>query len=394
MVEEGIALVRALLQPLEAAGAWPTLCTLYSTLAVLLFFNARYEEHLAVAERALELARSLGDDALVANAESARAGGLLMLGRGAEALEGFAMARALAESAGDLPCLTMALTNMATIYMYGGALEEALRHAERAIEVAMPRGDPMHIALTRLKRAIIFLFNGAWGQAHEDMEWIVGLSDQLGTSWGFAYPWLVLGTLHLLEGNWDAGVRYLEESIAIGTRAGDLEVQRWAHSRLAEIDILSGQAAEAHDRILPLLDRSGLEEVDVTVLLPRLAWAYLELGDTIQAATTIEQALKRAGRQQHRIALADGLWIQAMIATRQEQWPAAMRVLDEGLTLTRSMPYPYAEARLLEAYGALHMRRGEPEPARQQMKAARAVFERLGARRDADRVAESLMMAQ
>ena len=37
MIEEGIARVRALLEPLEAAGAWSGLSALYTTLAGLLF---------------------------------------------------------------------------------------------------------------------------------------------------------------------------------------------------------------------------------------------------------------------------------------------------------------------------------------------------------------------
>jgi tetratricopeptide (TPR) repeat protein len=299
------------------------------------------------------------------------------------------VASELAEAAGDLACQCMALTNLATIYMYGGALEEALRQTERAIEVGVRGGNPLHVVVTRLKRAIICLFNGAWGQTHEDIAWIVGLNDQLGTSWTFSYPWLVLGTLHLLEGNWDEGARYLQESIALGERTGDLEVQRWAHSRLAERDILAGWPAEARDRILPLLDRLGLEELDVTVLLPRLSWACLELGDSARAGAVIEQAVERAERQQHRIALADALWVQTMVATRQEQWAAAGRAAEAGLALTRQMPYPYAEARLLHAYGLLHARTGEMDAARQTLRQARAIFARLGARKDVELVEQA-----
>jgi transposase len=48
------------------------------------------------------------------------------------------------------------------------------------------------------------------------------------------------------------------------------------------------------------------------------------------------------------------------------------------------MPYPYAEARLLHVYGLMHAQKGGPEPARERLEAALALFRRLGARKDAD----------
>jgi hypothetical protein len=58
--------------------------------------------------------------------------------------------------------------------------------------------------------------------------------------------------------------------------------------------------------------------------------------------------------------------------------------------LTRGMPYPYAEARLLHVYGAMHLQKGEPGPARERLEAALAIFRRLGARKDAERTKQLL----
>jgi hypothetical protein len=56
------------------------------------------------------------------------------------------------------------------------------------------------------------------------------------------------------------------------------------------------------------------------------------------------------------------------------------------VALARSMPYPYAEGRLLHVYGELHVAKGEPVPARERLEAALALFQRLGARKDVERV--------
>ena len=84
--------------------------------------------------------------------------------------------------------------------------------------------------------------------------------------------------------------------------------------------------------------------------------------------------------------LPDALWMQATVATRQERWDEAEQALEEGLTLARSMPYPYAEARLLHVYGEMHVQKGELEPARKRLEAALAIFRRLDARKDVEQV--------
>jgi hypothetical protein len=56
------------------------------------------------------------------------------------------------------------------------------------------------------------------------------------------------------------------------------------------------------------------------------------------------------------------------------------------------MPYPYAEARLLQVYGSLRVERGEPEQARERLEAELAIFRRRGARKDIERT-EHLLAA-
>jgi tetratricopeptide (TPR) repeat protein len=131
-----------------------------------------------------------------------------------------------------------------------------------------------------------------------------------------------------------------------------------------------------------LLDRPGLEEHDVTALLPVLAWAHLEQGEVTQATDTIEQALRRIRPEGLRLVLVDALRVQALVVVRQEQWQEAEQALEEGIALARSMPYPYAEARLLHLSGRLYTQMGKPEVAREHLAAALALFRRLGARKD------------
>jgi hypothetical protein len=89
--------------------------------------------------------------------------------------------------------------------------------------------------------------------------------------------------------------------------------------------------------------------------------------------------------------LVDALQVQAMVAMQQERWDEATSALEEGLELARAMPYPYAEGRSLHRYGELHLQRGEPGSAQERLEAALAIFQRLGARKDAERVAQAIV---
>jgi hypothetical protein len=83
--------------------------------------------------------------------------------------------------------------------------------------------------------------------------------------------------------------------------------------------------------------------------------------------------------------LVDALRVEAMVAIRQLRWQQAERALAEGLALARSMSYLYAEGRLLHVYGQMHVANAEPGPARERLEVALAIFQRLGARKDAER---------
>jgi hypothetical protein len=159
---------------------------------------------------------------------------------------------------------------------------------------------------------------------------------------------------------------------------------------LAERDLLQGQPAAARARLVPLLGGPRADETDVAVLV-LLAWAQLELGELAEAEQVVAEAIARMRADNNRLDLVDALRLQAMVLTRQERWDEVEQSLEEGLTLARQMPYPYAEARLLHAYGEMHLKRGEGEAARERLEAALAIFRRLGALWYAKRVERELL---
>jgi Bifunctional DNA primase/polymerase, N-terminal len=94
--------------------------------------------------------------------------------------------------------------------------------------------------------------------------------------------------------------------------------------------------------------------------------------------------------EEMRLVLVEALRVQALVAIRQERWTDAERDLEEGIVLAQEMPYPYAQARLLEVDGQRHAEQGEWDQAQARLEAALAIFRQLGAVADVRQVERAL----
>lgn len=103
-----------------------------------------------------------------------------------------------------------------------------------------------------------------------------------------------------------------------------------------------------------------------------LAWAHLRGGDAGRAAELSVRAVERARKTGEILALVNALRVLGMVLVQQGRVEDAGTVLNEGLALARSLPYPYAEARILVEMGTLD--------------AALAIFQLLGAAMDIERI--------
>ena len=363
-IRTGIALITALLERLgRDAASPPPLAPLYEALCWLLFTDGRYDAALAAGERAAALARAHGDERTLAFAAAHRINILQTLGRLAEALLVGREALPLAERVGDLTCLVGLHCDLAYIHALQGALAASRRSLDRALALAEQAGSPGRLAYTLAMRSWLAVLGGDRTGAHTDLGRAASVSSQADRSWYSPYPLIFGACLSLSETDLVPAAAALGDALALAEASGDLQARRWAAATLAEIEILEVRPAAAIARLLPLLDRPGLQECDVTALLPVLAWAQLALGQVDEAAANVEQALRRARPEGMRLALVEALRVRALIALLREQWDTAAGSLAEGLALAREMPSPYLEARMLQVAARLRALGGAPEAA-------------------------------
>jgi tetratricopeptide (TPR) repeat protein len=385
---EGLSQVESIVELLTAYGPSPALGSLHIALAILLHHLGRYEEMLRATERGAEIARAIGDDRLLARAEERRGTALDFLGQTEQARQVLERTIPLLERVGDLDRLRVALSNLGEAHRLEGELEAARRYNEQALEVAERVGDPSYVAFGLVNLGQILLSLGAWEEAQEDLERAEEVLGRVtSTSRNAAYPPSILGQLLLWQGDWEGAAQQLARAMALAEGTGDRQALELIHLSLAELELLRGEPERAIARLEPLAELVGgfLALIEAT-----LAWACLERGDAERAEELAKGAVRRAGQQQERLALADALRVQAMVLVRLARPDEASQVMEEGLSLARSLPYPYAEARILSGMGIALAQQGESEGARDRLEEALAIFRRLGAKKDVERTEQAL----
>jgi len=383
--EEGIALVSPVIDLLAWSGPSESLAALHVSLASLFFLVGRYREMLAASERAAEIARAIGSERLLGEAIERRGVALILLGQpgdGRRIIEG---AIPLIEGGGDLVTLRRALTNVGSAASTAGDVEAARHYIERAVEVGERVGNRDWLAFDLGNLGDSLLTLGDWAAARGVLERALALLGEKRTAYA-SNPLQFAGKLALWEGDWNEAEHWLEEALTVATRSRDRQLTEAAQAVLAELDVVQGQPDEAKARLQPLVEEG---DANFGLLLPMLAWTILEMGDSDTAAETAARAVDRT-RGQEPLNLVEALRIQGMVLMRQRQVEEADRALQEGLELARSLPYPYAEARILYRVGLLEQQQGEPEQAQERLEGALMIFRRLGARKDIERTEQEL----
>jgi transcriptional regulator with XRE-family HTH domain/tetratricopeptide (TPR) repeat protein len=393
--EEGLARLLPLVESLDPGEATEGWAALHAALANLCYIAGRYADELTASTRALQLARALGDRALLATALERHGQALINAnGQYAEARAVVDEACRAAEEAGALDVLYHAERDAWWLALNSGEFAAARRHSDRALTLAERQGDLVKKAICARERGVATFYMGDWQAARQGILSplpIEIVDGKMGPSNQSCLDLLWKGRLCEVEGERDAARRYLAECSALATRGNYMGLVRAAERHLAEHDLEDGHPAAALARLTALLDHAGMKGMDDRELLPALAWTHLELGNVAQAETAIAQAITGLRADGHRLLdLIDALRVHAQIATRQGRWVEAEQALEEGLSLTRCIGYPYAEARLLYTQGMMYVQKRESQAAREPLEAALAIFRRLGAGAQVERVEQVL----
>jgi tetratricopeptide (TPR) repeat protein/transcriptional regulator with XRE-family HTH domain len=382
--DAGLARLEPVLALLAERGPSRALATLYNQQADLFYMQGRLREQLTATEQGERMARLAGDEAQRAEALYLRGDALVCLGRLVAARETLAAAIGVAEAVGASWTLCWALAWLAVAHLELGDFAASREAAERGLQLAERHGYPMAVVHLTLWRGWSSFYAGTWDAARRDFVQALALDREIGSHFASFFAPLSLATLCLAEGAEAEAEHHLTTLTELAPSNIDATGRRHIALVFAERDLRAGRPAEVWARLAPWLVADTLHELDVTPLLPLMAGTLLDLGNIEEAVGMATRAVARSREQGRQGLLADALRAAAIVAVRQGRWEEAAGALGEGLALARHIGYPYAEARLSQAYGELFAQTGQHEAAREQLEEALAIFQRLGARRDVE----------
>jgi tetratricopeptide (TPR) repeat protein len=382
---EGAERIRALLDRLGPREPSTSLVSLYSSLSMNLIIAGRYREALEAAQSAMEIVRALGDERLLAQAETMRGTTLGLMGRLGEGRQMLEERLSLAEAANDYWGQLSAAHYLGKLTVPQGDFDTALHYHARALDLAEQLGARSRISAETSNLSEVLFYLGDWALARSHAERAVELARSASSGltasyFQYADVFRRLGMIRAVMGEWEDALPCLEESIALAEGVPYPEAVRSGQGVLAEQELLQGKADVALERLEPLIERSDPEELGVVRLLPYLAWAYLEMGNDARAEEVVLEGIERARAQGHRLALVELLRVRGMVLAGRRRWDEAEGAFEEAVSVARSIRYPYGEARAHFEWGLMYVGRPDKKQGRDRLEEAAEIFGALGSR--------------
>lgn len=410
---------RELVRRYERLGEDASIARACEKLAATLGTMGRYDEALAVLDRAVQLYQPMGD-AEGAARTIARIGRLhYRRGSAREAITVLESAVATLHRDRSSQAERMLHTSLAFLYLDVGSYDDSLRAADYAATLAAEAQDDLLSGMAETVRGLVLLHHGDAGEASQALEQAVRLADavgdldtltraldglaearlatdqrdsvrsaleqavaaarRLGTPERVAYTSYRLGAILTVQGRYKEALRLLHEAVGLYTSLGDLDRQALVTSELGQLDFHLARATEGIERLEGMLARVDDQSVVVAPLLVSLASLYWLAGrydDQLAAAERAERLA--ASSSSSRAGVQAAVW--------RGVAHLALGRISKGIAELEAV-VPRAEAigdfasacRALNSIGAAYYERGELDKQEPYLDRALVAAERSGA---------------
>jgi DNA-binding NarL/FixJ family response regulator len=220
-----------------------------------------------------------------------------------------------------------------------------------------------------------------WAIAGATYQEAIGLARESGQQTELAFGLAGLAWLHARRGREQECRRCAAEALRLSAELGTRLYEVWTMAALAELELglgEAGQAAEYFEQLERLLDELGITDVDLSPAAD-LAEAYLRLGDHEAARRVAAQLMAAAQAKGQPWSRARALRCQGMLAGSHTGTDGFAAAFEEAIALHALTPDSFEAARTRLAYGERLRRARNRVLAREQLRAAAEVFERLDA---------------
>jgi predicted ATPase/DNA-binding SARP family transcriptional activator len=288
---EGIALFEAAEPGFDEQVATDraALAALWRGRALLLYRDGRFEPAAALAQRALEAARSLGHQQGIKANLNTLALAHWMLGQLDTAEAAAAEARDLAAADGDRASVAVFSGTLALLHKKRGRYADAEASWRRALAVHREVGNWSSACVTLNNLGNLLRLTGRADEAVAVLDESLRLCDAYGFASSRPFALINLAQAHLAAGRLEAAEPLALQALAEGRRAGERMLEAGTLLLLAEAALHAGRPALCAERLAPALRlaRALNDPANLLEALSAFARWQLALGRTDEAARTV-----------------------------------------------------------------------------------------------------------
>lgn len=390
----------------------------------LFFILSHFERSRAEGERALALARQVGDRVSEGAALAAMGWASAFTHDFDRALAYAHQSIEIAEQVDAKPVLTRGHLTMGHVYGRTGRLDQSEQEMKKVLTVSRSVGDVVNQSHSLTYGGLIKNWEGKFDEASRLISEGLIIAQEHNLLVPLLHGCFMHGITLTGKGDYDKALAALIKGLALTVKAGDEFTQNrmlnslgWLYSEcgdlesamdfnrrasegvwkeghpetianaelnLADIFLAKGDLALAQeflDRIYRLTHDPATSEWMrwrySTHLFASLGELWLGRGDSAKARKYADQCLEIATRTNSRKYLVKGWRLRGEIGLLRKQWEEAEAALQQALTIAEAIGNPTQLWKTHLAMGRLHMEAKKPETARQAYHATREVINQI-----------------
>jgi class 3 adenylate cyclase len=353
----------------------------YQTIGLLM--QGRYDEGIELADQAIALGRDRGNADALYSAMSMKGMAHVLSGEWRIGLAELDEAAAAASAgklglrtASDILCTVIgACSNM-------GDLERAGQWADESERWMRRNGAGGFPGVCQVHRAEIKMLHGHWAEAEQDARRACNELERFGLMDGVGFAYHAVGEIRLRMGDLDGATEAFDRAYESGHDGQPGQ---------SLVLLARGQVADAQRAIArAIATASGTGRMSDLAALGRLLPAQVAIalaaGDLETARLAVEQLESITAEFDRPLYRANALTARGQLLLGQDKPSEASPLLGQSWRLWQSSDLPYEAARARLHYAEAVAAEGDSTTARRDLLAARAMFQRLGASLDLERV--------
>ncbi len=201
-----------------------------------------------------------------------------------------------------------------------------------------------------------------------------------------------IGFHYLRQGEWDMAREYLEWAIPVHQNRNNFAALGACAFTLGNLEMEQKNFAKAEKFLLESLDicRKGGNVIFELWILPVLCELYLKMRQPEKAAGYVDRGFELLKPDQNWYGLPTPIYMaKGMLATQKQDWKTATEFFEKAIHLNRQYQLPWDEAKAFYELGMMFLgreRAGDRESAREKFDCSLEIFERIGAKKDVEKV--------